>query len=767
MRKSTFRFIAVYGLVSALTAFPTHVIKAQETIVANDKVSLSKTGIKSETDLKRDLVAWYPFSGNSTDESGNGHHATHIGATLTSDRHGKENKAYLFNGKNNTVSFLGTKIKRPIGTISFWTKTDQKSIKVLTLQGLPGKTVISVRKVNHKFELEVKTNNQKVFLKDKVILSDPNAFNFVAIVSDGSNIHFMVNNRKVGSLTLNKKLLQSYFPYTLNKDLIFCSKVVLDDIYIFSRALNRQELKTLFTESLTPPEVSYETQIKIGLTSAEIYRFILSDGGAAITSMGVCWNTTGNPDTSDHRTTTMPGQVGLYKSSMTDLLPGTKYYVKAYAINSHGIGYSDEVFEFSTPPNLNYGSLTDIDGNQYRTVKIGTQTWMAENLKTTRYADGTPIIDGTLTPDDPGMFYYVFLGDTLHREIYGLLYTWEGATNSNPGAVHLTGTQGVCPDGWHIPSYSEKEALLNHLGGTTIAGDKLKEVGGSHWDYENNSTNETGFSALGSGVKTMEEGLYGVFVDYRTLTYFWTSESYSNNLPQNPNYFAPVLQVDGSDSHYWSPSIHYGAPVRCIKDNTMSYVTIPEIETLQVTGIRSNSATGNGSVKSDGGQFRTVRGLCWSKNPSPDTSDYKTSVLDDRKAFTANITGLKSNTRYYVRAYGITSAGISYGNEVSFVTKKASSANMDEINSTQQPSAEENMVEKPDFDFYPNPAGSVIQFRNLTENVRVIVYDAKGKTLINESVITNMLDISSLPDGVYYMKISDDRNSVIKKLIKQ
>ncbi len=717
-----------------------------------------------ETDLNRGLVAWYPFSGNANDESGNEHHATLRGATLKSDRFGKPNSAYLFNGKKNTIPFAGAKIKRPQGTLSFWAQTNRKSSNILTLEAIPGKLVITVRKVNYKYEMELKVNNKKVFLKDKTIQPNADTFDFIALVCDGKSIHLMVNNRKAGSLKFDKKLAELFLPYTLKKDPTFCSKAVLDEIRIYSRALNDEELDALFTESFSTPELSYETHIKVAKNSAEIYRTVLSDGGSAITSMGVCWNTTGAPDTSDNKTS-QPGHVGIFKSTLTGLLPATKYYVKAYAINSNGVGYSDEVFEFITLPDLAYGSLTDIDGNVYRTITIGTQTWMAENLKTTTYADGTPIANGTSMPSDPGKFYYMFLGDTLHREVYGLLYTWEGATNSTPGAAHTSGIQGACPDGWHIPSYAEKQALLNYLGGYAEAGNKLKEAGEAHWDSPNDGTNESGFTALGSGVKSMEEGVYGVFTDYRNLTYFWTSESYSNNLPENASYFSPVLQVNGSDPHYWSPAVNYGAPVRCISNNINSYVTIPQL-TTSLSEITSNSATVEGTMESDGGQFRTIRGFCWSTNPAPDTSDLKTTGLDDRKTFINTITGLLSNTRYYARAYGITSAGISYGNEVTFMTQPAMLIGGSR-NSAQQEFVLENRVSTTGFDFYPNPASSVILFRNLTEDVTVTIYDAKGKILTNGNIINNMTDVSSLPAGVYYIKIKDNKNTVIKKMIKQ
>jgi hypothetical protein len=290
-----------------------------------------------------------------------------------------------------------------------------------------------------------------------------------------------------------------------------------------------------------------------------------------------------------------------------------------------------------------------------------------------------------------------------------------------------------------------------------MAATKLKEAGDAHWDSPD-GTNESGFTALGTGVKAMEEEMYGVFVDYRNLTYFWTSESYKNEIS---TYFSPVLQLDGSDSHYWSPPTDYGAPVRCIMDHTLSYIEAPKITTETISAISATKATGGGTVESDGGQFRTVRGICWSIKSSPDTSDFKTAVLDDMETFTSTMTKLSPGTKYYVKAYAITSSGISYGNQVSFTTLLATSkSNSLELTETPE-------LETPAFDFYPNPASTVIHFRNITESTVITVYDSQGKVMINSSSQNNKLDISSLPKGVYYLKMNDAKKTVIKKLIKQ
>ena len=141
----------------------------------------------------------------------------------------------------------------------------------------------------------------------------------------------------------------------------------------------------------------------------------------------------------------------------------------------------------TSPPE--FDSVTDFDGNVYLTVKIGNQWWMAENLRSVHYADGTPIQN------------FIYNNDTANVTTYGRLYRWAaalrnaGRTNSNP-----SGIQGASPQGWHIPSDAEWQELINYLGGESVAGGKLKESGLLNWSQPNTgATNESGFNALPGG----------------------------------------------------------------------------------------------------------------------------------------------------------------------------------------------------------------------------------------------------------------------------
>jgi uncharacterized protein (TIGR02145 family) len=158
-------------------------------------------------------------------------------------------------------------------------------------------------------------------------------------------------------------------------------------------------------------------------------------------------------------------------------------------------------------------SITDPDGNVYHQVIIGTQTWMVENLKTTKYKDGTAIPNTTaatawhalITPS----FCWYNNDEAANMNTYGALYNWYAVNTGN-----------LCPTGWHVPTDSEWTALGNYLGGETIAGGKLKETGTTHWLNPNTgATNETGFLALPGGNRDIN-GNFGSIGSFGT---WWSS----------------------------------------------------------------------------------------------------------------------------------------------------------------------------------------------------------------------------------------------------
>jgi len=195
----------------------------------------------------------------------------------------------------------------------------------------------------------------------------------------------------------------------------------------------------------------------------------------------------------------------------------------------------------------------DCDGNVYETVQIGEQLWMAENLKTTHYNDGSEITLITNNEDwgsfDEGQ-YGVYNNDSTIADIYGNLYNFAVVDDS----------RGVCPEGFYVPSDAEYTVLTDYLGGTSVAGGKMKESGHEHWNYYNDqitseASNESGFTGIPAGYRFGSNGLYGSMGIYG---YFWSSSDSSYGAWYrllnygNPN----VLR-----SSYYK---HSGFSVRCL-----------------------------------------------------------------------------------------------------------------------------------------------------------------------------------------------------------
>jgi uncharacterized protein (TIGR02145 family) len=197
---------------------------------------------------------------------------------------------------------------------------------------------------------------------------------------------------------------------------------------------------------------------------------------------------------------------------------------------------------------INIGqTVTDYDGNIYNAVTIGNQIWLKENLKSRHYFDGTEIPDVLAYNNS----------DSL-AQLYGLLYTWYAAMKgtTNPGA------QGVCPCEWHLPTSDEWIELENFLGGSSVAGGKMKDTIAGYWNDPNTgANNSSGFSALPAG----EFDAYynpNVFRLLNEYAVFWTSTQVSN-LKARERYL--VYNSSASSIYDWFKVMNYS--IRCIKDD--------------------------------------------------------------------------------------------------------------------------------------------------------------------------------------------------------
>ena len=213
-------------------------------------------------------------------------------------------------------------------------------------------------------------------------------------------------------------------------------------------------------------------------------------------------------------------------------------------------GKSTAVFNSS----VTYGTLTDQDGNIYKTVTIGTQTWMAENLRTTKYRDGSAISNVTndiawqiLTTGAYCNYNNTESVDTIATN--GRLYNWYAATDS----------RNIAPTGWHVPTDAEWTTLITYLGGDSVAGGKMKEIGTTHWASPNTgATNESGFSAVPVGSRIGYSG------EFSSLVYgddYWSSTQSEASSAWNCSLFS-----DYTYCRLWAYDKTFGSAVRLVKD---------------------------------------------------------------------------------------------------------------------------------------------------------------------------------------------------------
>ncbi len=310
--------------------------------------------------------------------------------------------------------------------------------------------------------------------------------------------------------------------------------------------------------TLTPQLPVVETGGVINVTafSAQCQYNVASDGGSPIMERGLCWGTTQDPTIDDSHTTEGQG-TGTYTGTMNGLAPDTDYYVRAFAINIAGTAYGGGR-TFRTPSS-SAPLYDERNGKTYQTVKIGEQVWMAENLEI-----GTMINGGLNASDDGTIQKFCYQNKQSYCDQYGALYSWEEMMQY----INTENSQGVCPDGWHIPSDEEWKVLETSLGMTRTEADiegwrgmdqggKLKATGFEFWNEPNQgATNESGFTALPAG--SMNN--IGDFNGKGVFAVIWTSSLEGSS----PWLRQMATDQTGIDRHQGNAG--EGSSVRCVKD---------------------------------------------------------------------------------------------------------------------------------------------------------------------------------------------------------
>ena len=397
-----------------------------------------------------------------------------------------------------------------------------------------------------------------------------------------------------------------------------------------------------FTTADGKPVVITGSIMEITATSAKCGGNVTDQGASEVTEKGICWSTSHNPTISDHPVNSGPG-MGIFTCQLTGLEPNQTYYIRAYAKNTQGISYGEEVsfvaleglpevstgdITETTPTTATgNGNVTDQGGSAILEKGIcwGTNHNPSVSDHPVNCGTGTGFFTWTITRLDPGQTYYV---RAYARNEQGISYGEDKEFQTKANKPTVTTDQ--------VSNITQNSATFG--GNVTSDGGAPVTERGICWSTSQNPTTSDLHTPSGSGTGSFTVNM--------------------NGLEPGTTYYVRAYAIN-------SVGISYG--------NQVSFSTIAELPTLttsQVSNITQNTAQGGGNVTNDGGAPVTERGICWSTNHNPTLSNSNASGGSGTGSFTVNMTGLSAGTPYYVRAYAKNSQGTSYGGEVSFTTSQ-------------------------------------------------------------------------------------------------
>ena len=390
-------------------------------------------------------------------------------------------------------------------------------------------------------------------------------------------------------------------------------------------------------------------------TEAECKAEVVTDGGASVTERGVCWSTSPNPTINDNITTNGNG-TGTFTSNLINLTANTTYYVRAYANNSAGTGYGNEI---------SFTTLKDIVKPTVKTNEVSSVVQDAAICGGVVIVDGgaevtargvcwstsqNPTINGSHTDDGTGEgdFTSTITGLTAGTTYYVRAYaTNEKGTSYGEEKSFMT---SIYMD---LPILTTKEIDDITETSATSGGEVVSDGGapviarGICWSISQDPTidDNDGMTTDGNGTGTFTSDLV--------------------NLTANTTYYVRAYATNVMGTAY-------GEQRSFTTEEEEAELTPPTVITSEVIDITETTAVSGGNVTDDGGATVTARGICWSisQDPTIDDNDGITTDGNGTGTFTSNLINLTANTTYYVRAYATNEKGTSYGDEMSFTTEE-------------------------------------------------------------------------------------------------
>jgi len=269
--------------------------------------------------------------------------------------------------------------------------------------------------------------------------------------------------------------------------------------------------------------------------------YTVDNADNAVINSGVCWNLTGEPTITSDKMDRGSG-IGTFNVLFPNPGDNVMYYGRAFATTSIDTTYSMPIL---------FGAVHDIDNNPYNFVKIETQYWLRENLRTTHFSNGDPIAEISSAPGSEAAWTSIGAAAFSQRQS-GFPDDYRNYYN---GFV-VVDSRNVCPTGWHVPTRSDFNILISNAGGQSAGAKALKEAGNAHWSNNTSSTNSSRFTALPAGFRNES----GVLIP-TGIAIFWVYETINI-----PHMVGMRLHNSSDEVSFFVQLEKEGLSVRCVKN---------------------------------------------------------------------------------------------------------------------------------------------------------------------------------------------------------